>query len=125
MKRAVKVSKIIEKFHKTCEEKTNKIAFYYVHKRKLNKKTFKEVLEETNATAYTLKKMGIKKNDKILAFAPPNYNLCIFMMAAFKIGASLMYIDVFAKQDKFKNIFEKHTPKYILVSNKTIFTNDI
>ena len=113
------MSKIIEKFNEICKQNPNEIAFYYLNKKKLNNKTFKEVLDETNATANALKKQGIKKGDKILAFAQPNYNLCIFMMASFKIGASIMYIDVFAKQDKFKNIFEKYTPKYILVSNKT------
>ena len=113
------MSKIIEKFNEICKKNPNEIAFYYLNKNKLNQKTFREVLDETNAIATALKKQGIKKNDKILAFAEPNYNLCIFMMASFKIGASIMYIDVFAKQDKFKNIFEKYTPKYILVSNKT------
>ncbi len=113
------MSKIVEKFSKVCFDNSDKIAFYYIENNKLKSKTFKSVYEETNAIANNLLANGVKKGDRIFTLAPSNYKLCLFIMGAFKIGASIMYIDLFAKQDKINNLFNKYNPKYILVSNKT------
>ena len=113
------MSKIVEIFKKICFDNSDKIAFYYIENNKLKSKTFKKVYEETNAIVNNLLESGVKKGDRIFAFAPSNYKLCIFIMGAFKIGASIMYIDLFAKQDKINNLFNKYNPQYILVSNKT------
>jgi len=113
------MSKIVETFKRVCLDNSDKIAFYYVEKNKLKSKTFKKVYEDTNAVANDLLEKGVKKGDRIFALAPSNYKLCLFIMGAFKIGASIMYIDLFAKQDKINNLFNKYNPKYILVSNKT------
>lgn len=113
------MSKITKKFNEICNQFPNNIAIHYSEKNKIVSKKFKELHQETNQVANYLKEIGVKKGDKIFAFAPSNYKLCIYIMAAFKIGASIMYIDIFAKQESIKNIFCKYKPKYIIVSNIT------
>ena len=112
------MSRITEEFKKICLN-NNQTAFYYIENKRLKSKTFQKVYEEVNAIANNLLELGVKKGDRIFALAPSNYRLCLFIMGAFKIGASLMYIDLFAKQDKVNNLFNKYKPQYILVSNKT------
>lgn len=113
------MSRITELYKNVCFKNSDKIAFYYVENKKLKSKSFNKVYEETNAIANYLLESGVKKGDRIFALAPSNYKLCLFIMGAFKIGASIMYIDLFAKQDKLNNLFNKYKPHYILVSNKT------
>lgn len=113
------MSKIIDVFEKSCIENKDKYAFYFEENKRLITKTFDEVYKDTNEMVDYLLENGIKQGDKILAFANSNYKLCVFIIASFKIGATIMYIDIFAKQDKMKNLFEKYKPDYVLVSNKT------
>ena len=104
MKEEAKMSRITEEFKKICLN-NSQTAFYYIENKRLKSKTFQKVYEEVNAIANNLLELGVKKGDRIFALAPSNYRLCLFIMGAFKIGASLMYIDLFAKQDKVNNLF--------------------
>lgn len=113
------MSEIINKFDSVCNNNKEKIAMYYVEKNRLNTKTFFELHEDVVKMSTFLCSKGVMANDKILAFASSNYNLCVFILAAFKLGASVMYIDIFARQESIKNIFEKYKPSHILVSNRT------
>ncbi len=113
------MSIIVEKFEEVCNLNKEKKVMYYIDKNKLESKTFGQMYEDVLKMTSYLVYRGVKKQDRILAFASSNYNLCVFILAAFKIGASVMYIDIFAKQESLRNIFDKYKPDHILVCNRT------
>lgn len=113
------MSKIISLFDKICLESKEKIAFYYTEKNKLVSKTFYDVYNDAQKIANYLECCGVKSGDRILAFTSPDYKLTTFILAAFKIGVSIMYVDIFATQDKLEKLLERTKPNYVLVSNKT------
>lgn len=113
------MSIITDEFDKICQANSNKVAFYYERHGKIVSKTYLELHQEVISTATALTQNGISTKHRLLAFASPDYNLLIYMLAAFKIGASVMYVDIFTKQDSLKNFFDEYHPNYVLVSNKT------
>ena len=113
------MSTIVNKFEEICELKSENKAFYYICNNELKSKSYSELYEDVQLMSSYLIHEGVNKGDRILAFATSNYNLCVFILASFKIGASVMYVNIFAKQESLKRIFEKYRPQYILVSNKT------
>lgn len=113
------MSLIVNEFDRICKLNSNKVAFYYINKNKLAQKSYKELYNDVILMSSYLISQGVKKEDRILAFASSGYNLCVFILAALKIGASVMYVNIFARQESFKKIFEKYRPKHILVSNTT------
>ena len=113
------MSEIINTFHEICKREKNRISFVYLEKGKLKTKTFLELKKDTDIMMNCLSDMGVKSKDKILAFATSSYQLCVFMLASLRLGASIMYVDIWAKQDRLKNAFNDYRPDYVLVSNKT------
>lgn len=113
------MSLIVNEFEKICKLNSNKIAFYYIDKKKLAQKSYKELYDDVILMSSYLASKGVKRKDKILAFASSGYNLCVFILAAFKIGASVMYVNIFSRQESLKRVFEKYRPEHILVSNTT------
>lgn len=113
------MSVITDEFEKVCVANSKKKAFYYEAQGKVISKTFAELYTDVKNAEWLLKKNGIGNEKKLLAFASPNYNLLVYMLACFSVGASVMYVDIFAKQDSLKNFFGRFRPDYILVSNKT------
>ncbi|MDE5769768.1 MAG: acyl--CoA ligase [Oscillospiraceae bacterium] len=114
------MSRIIEAFHTACAQEKNKPSFYYLEKGKRRTKTFHELWEDTDAMVQYLYGSGVRKGDRILAFAAPCYQLCVFMLASLTLGASIMYVDIWAKQDRLKNAFTDYRPDYVLVSDQTV-----
>ena len=113
------MSLIVNEFERICKLNSNKVAFYYIDKNQLTHKSYKELYNDVILMSSYLVSKGVKKEDKILAFASSGYNLCVFILAAFKIGASVMYVNIFARQESLKRVFEKYRPEHILVSNTT------
>ena len=114
------MSKIIDKFEEVCNENSRTVAFYYIDKNAVASKTFAELYNEVKKTEAYLSNIGVKEGDKLLAFASPSYNLIVYMLATFRLGASIMYVDIFAKQDSFKNFFNEYQPSFVLVSGRTM-----
>lgn len=113
------MSRIVNSFLSVCSEQNDKPAFFYLEKGKRRMKTFGELLNDTVQMTQYLSSLGVKRGDRILAFASPSYRLCVFMLASFTLGASLMYVDIWAKQEKLKSVFSDYRPDYVLVSNRT------
>ncbi len=61
----------------------------------------------------------MKEGDRVLAFASYSYELCIFMLSTMILGASIMYVDIWAKNDRLKTAFEEYKPEFVVVSKKT------
>ena len=115
------MSVITDEFERICKENEKRIAFYYEKAGVVKSKTYKELYEDVEKAESCLVEKGIGNGKKLLAFASPNYDLLVCILAAFKLGAAVMYVDIFAKQDSLKNFFNKFKPDYALVSNKTRF----
>lgn len=113
------MSKIVDAFNSTCNAQKDKTAFIYSERGKLVEKTFGQLFDEVGQTARYLSASGVKYGDRILAFASSSYRLCVFMLASLRLGASLMYVDIRAKQEKLRSVFSDYRPDYLLVSDKT------
>ncbi len=115
------MSVITDEFESVCRENGQKVAFYFERAGRLKSKTYEELCEDVKKAESYLAKKGVSSGERLLAFASPDYNLLVCMLAAFKLGAAVMYVDIFAKQDSLKNFFNRFEPNYVLVSNKTRF----
>ena len=113
------MSLVVDKFYAVCSTYRDKTAFIYEKKGKLVEKTFTEIEKEVDSVAAYLRQRGVHSGDKLLAFSTPSYELCVFMLASMSIGASILYVDFWAKQDRLKNAFEQYRPNHILVSKAT------
>ncbi len=113
------MSEIVKFFDEICEKNNEKIAFYYRKNGKISKKTFADVKKDVLNCQAQLHAEGVKSGDHILAFATSGYDLITYILASFRIGAVVMYVDILAQQDTLESFFKKHEPKYVFVSNKT------
>ena len=113
------MSNIVDIFLNACQLHSKKTAIIYAKKGKIISRTFLELQQDVFATVYYMKKNKIRQGDKILAFCASSYELCVFMWASLLVGASIMYVDILAKQKSLREIFKEYTPDRILVCNKT------
>ena len=113
------MSVITDEFERVCKKNCQKQAFYFERAGKVCSRTYVELYEDVERAEKYLRGKGVGSGVKLLAFASPDYNLLVCMLAAFRIGAAVMYVDIFARQDSLKRFFDKFKPDYALVSNKT------
>lgn len=88
------MSEIVRLFDRVCEEKGEESAFFYFRKGKLRRKSFRELHREVESRESCLIESGLCPGQRILLFAPPSYELLLFMLAAMRLGISLLYADV-------------------------------
>lgn len=113
------MSRIISEFDSVCRENSDRTAFVFIRDGKVTSKTYHELADDMQSKIKYLLRCGVKYGDKILAFANESYELCVFMLASMRIGASIMYVDIWAKQDRLRNAFSQYMPDYVVVSHKT------
>ncbi|MDD6395164.1 MAG: class I adenylate-forming enzyme family protein [Firmicutes bacterium] len=113
------MSRIISEFDAVCRENSDRTAFVFIRNGHMVNKTYRELAEDMQSKIKYLLKCGVKYGDKILAFANESYELCVFMLASMRIGASIMYVDIWARQDRLRNAFAQYMPDYVVVSRKT------
>jgi len=85
------------------------------------RRSFAELHDDVQRMTAYLRAQGIRRGMRILAFAPPSYDLCVSMIAALQTGAPIMYADIWAKQDSLRRVFADYRPDAVLVSGKTRF----
>jgi acetyl-CoA synthetase len=68
-------------------EKANKVALLFKDGDRREKFTFKEMSEKSNKAANVLKKLGVKKGDRVFIFMPRSPDLYICLLGAIKLGA--------------------------------------
>ena len=112
------MSKIADVFDNICRENADKDAIYFYDKT-LQKRTYNELRTDVDSCLDYLKHNGIEAGNRIFLFTPVSYKLVVFMLAAFKLGVQVMYLDINARQETFDTLFKRFRPKYILVSNRT------
>lgn len=88
------MSEIVRLFDRVCEEKGEESAFFYFRKGELRRKSFRELHREVESRERRLIERGLCPGQRILLFAPPSYELLLFMLAAMRLGISLLYADV-------------------------------
>lgn len=88
------MSEIVRLFDRVCEEKGEESAFFYFRKGELRRKSFRELHREVESRESCLIERGLCPGQRILLFAPPSYELLLFMLAAMRLGISLLYADV-------------------------------
>lgn len=113
------MSNIVRIFEEICISKKDSTAIVYREGKNIHRKTFAELHCDVHKMTAYFQSCGIKQGDRILAFASSSYKLCVFMLAALEIGASIMYVDIWAKQESLHSVFEDYKPHILLVSDKT------
>ncbi len=112
------MSKIADIFDDACLNNIEKDAIYFYDKT-LQKRTYGELKTDIDSCINYLITSGVKTGDSVFLFATVSYELTVFMIAAFKLGVQVMFLDIHARQETFDILFERFKPKYVLVSNRT------
>lgn len=115
------MSRIIDAFEKVCAEHPGRAAMIHLVKGKPVLTDYSALNADVAQARAFLTKNGVRRGDRLLAFADSGYRLCVFLIACFELGACVMYVDIRAGQENLKRIFEKTSPSFMLVSDKTRF----
>ncbi len=115
------VSKIIDAFEQVCENHPDRTAIIHLDGGKPRPTSFSELKADADRARAFLVQNGVRRGDRLLAFAESGYRLCVFLIACFELGACVMYVDIHAGQENMQLVFEKTRPSFVLVSNKTRF----
>ena len=113
------MSRIVDAFEKVCAQQPERAAMIHLVKGKPVSTSFSQLATDAAQARAFLSENGVKRGDRLLAFANSGYKLCVFLIACFELGACVMYVDIHAGQENLKRIFEKTNPKFVLVSDKT------
>ena len=113
------MSRIVERFESVCREYSHITAVVYREGKTVCRRSFSELYEEVSCMRAHLLHSGVKHGDRILAFAASSYKLCVFMLAALQTGASVMYVDIHARQSSLRSVFADYKPDMVLVSDVT------
>lgn len=115
----VTMSRIVERFESVCKENAEVTAVVYREGRGVLRRSFSELHKDVEMMRSYLIRCGAKQGDRILAFAASSYKLCVFMLAALQTGASVMYVDIHARQESLRSVFADYKPDMVLVSDTT------
>ncbi len=113
------MSRIVDLFENICSKHSDRTAVLYREGKRVKRKSFSQLHSDVQKMTAYLAECGVKQGDRILAFASSSYRLCVFMLASLKTGSSIMYVDIFAKQESLKTIFSDYKPQLVLVSDRT------
>lgn len=113
------MSKVTRLFDEICAKYPKRTAFIFFHDGKIQQRTFHDLENDVLIATETLTRYGVRPGDRILAFAKSSYQLCVYMLATFKLGASILYVDIWAQQEGLKRAFDNFQPTFILISNST------
>ena len=113
------MSRIVDRFEQVCRDIPDTTAVVCRVGTKVYRRSFSELHRDVHAMGAYLISRGVKQGDRILAFASSSYKLCVFMLAALETGASIMYVDIWAKQESLRSVFADYKPDMLLVSDRT------
>lgn len=113
------MSRAISEFERVCRRFSERTAIVHLKDNEPVSVSFGGLREDVLCARAFLAKNGVRRHDRLLAFANSGYHLCVFLIACFELGAAVMYVDIHAGQENLRRIFEKTAPKFVLVSDKT------
>lgn len=115
------MSKIIDKFEEACLSYADRTAFFYLQHNRIREVSFGQLGIDVDNMEVLLRERGLGEGGRVLIFVPPSYELVVFMFACLKIGASAMYVDVWAGRKLIAETLSQYKADYIAVSKKTRF----
>ncbi|MDO4793499.1 MAG: AMP-binding protein [Filifactor alocis] len=115
------MSKIIDKFEEACLSYADRTAFFYLQHNRIREVSFGQLGIDVDNMEVLLREKGLGEGGRVLIFVPPSYELVVFMFACLKIGASAMYVDVWAGRKLIAETLSQYKADYIAVSKKTRF----
>ncbi len=113
------MSGIVERFEQVCRDNCDLTAVVYRSGKRVCRRSFSELHRDVHSMRAYLFRSGVRRGDRILAFASSSYKLCVFMLAALEAGASIMYVDIWARQESLHSVFADYKPDMVLVSDRT------
>ncbi len=113
------MSVITEQFEKVCLSRKDKKAVITVKNGKAVCRTFGQLYEDVKSFSGHLERIGVSGGQKILLFAKISYRLAVFMIAAMRMGITVMFVDITGLQDDPERVIGRFRPDHILVSKKT------
>lgn len=116
---------MIKSFIEKCNHNKDKDAFRYIKKSSLKSKTYQELLHDVYRLCNLFEESGLKKNDKIIVFVSPSYELYCLMFAGLMYGINIIVIDSFKDKKKLKYMIELSNAEYVFVNRKTKFISRI
>ena len=115
------MSRIADAFAAVCKENGSRTALIFRSGHTVEQRSFAELAEDVCRMRAYFAAKNLKKGDRILAFAAPSYQLCVCMIAALQTGTPIMYVDIWAKQERLRRIFAEYHPDLVLVSGRTLW----
>ncbi len=113
------MSRIVELFEQVCTDNPERTAVVYREGKRVHRRSFSRLQRDVHRMNAYFSSRNVKRGEKILAFATSSYKLCVFMLAALETGASIMYVDIWAKQESLRSVFADYKPDMLLVSDVT------
>ncbi|HAG14211.1 MAG TPA: hypothetical protein DCG49_10170 [Ruminococcus sp.] len=113
------MSRIADAFLQAFAAGGSETAVIYRRGNRVKRRSFAELQQDVQQMQAYYLAHGIRRGKRLLAFAAPSYDLCVCMIAALQIGAPIMYVDIWAKQEKLRRVFADYAPDAVLVSGRT------
>ncbi len=113
------MSRIVEGFERVCREQNEKTALIYQSHDRLIRKSYRQLYQEAGSVTDYLEQCGLHRGEKVLLFAKVSYRLVVFMIAAMRMGITVMFVDIRGLQDKPEHIVGRFFPDVILLSRQT------
>ncbi|MEO8398499.1 MAG: AMP-binding protein [Ignavibacteriaceae bacterium] len=82
--------------------------------------TFKELNEKSSKFAYSLKNLGINKQDRIIIFIENSSDIVISLLGILKVGAIFIILNEGIKSEKLNYILKDSSSKIIITSSNKI-----
>lgn len=107
---------IYEAFAHCAKESLNEVALVYQHRHF----TYEHVLKKVNSLAYSLNKLGYKKDD-VITIMLPNVPMAVYLLYAVnQIGAVANLIHPLMKEEQLKGIMEKTKSKILFTLDSNV-----
>lgn len=110
---------MIKKFIDVCNNNINKDAFKFIKYNKVITKTFNDLLNDVYRFCHFFESKGLKRNDKVIVFILPSYELYTLMISGMMYGLNIVVIDDFKDRNKVKFMSESAKAKYVFVNRMT------
>ena len=113
------MSRIVDCFDDACKKYGERTAFIDIKGREMKNISFNKLSADVDRACVSLIARGMKKNERVVLFVAPSYELLVFMLASLRLGISLMIIDIWAGKSLIRKTLEEYRADYIAVSGRT------
>jgi olefin beta-lactone synthetase len=83
--------------------------------------SYQHLSEMVKRRACILRSGGLRKGDRVLMLQPISIDLFVSILAVFRIGATVLIVDVGAGRDKVNHAIDRAKPRAVIAAGKGIF----